>query len=605
MFKKIVGVFSVAVLAVVLAVPSVSRGDINKSVTYLESKTLSAWSIMPLCAAGKGPAADSLKTITASQAVDLEAPILALTAAGKDPRTFPDENLIAKLKTYYDGTQLGSASILNDDIFGLLALRSSGESNSDAVLTGIKTFVLSKQNSDGGWSYAVGGTSDTNTTAAAIMALISVGQDKTGGPITNAVDYLKLSQNTDGGFPYDPKSAWGTDSDASSDAWVIMSLRAAGLNPADITKSGNSPVSHLATLSTDDGYYRYQAGSSEDSFSPTTTAYAVIALSGKYLPVGTVSPAPQVSKKVGFGYRIEGTSKELCTGEADGTTALDAVGLASNACGITYHLAHMSFGDYVDEIGGETASGANGWLYLVNNKKPSVGAGDYQLSESDEVVWYYGDYAWQPLRLTLNSTSTTGSTANGKLEYFDGVNWNAAEGGTIKADGKNATTSANGTFSLTLPNGEYKIFGEKNGFIRSNQSGFNVGAASQDKIDLSIDLGGSSSGDSGDNSSQEIAFSIQTENLLKKLDFGKKTGTSLPVQKATLTNLSASPTHFESSVSGDEVFRNYLNLDGKTWRMFGVNLAGGAVKQTDISLGLPINYTGTGTRNGSLIFWAT
>ncbi len=603
MFKKIIGVLAGGVVVAVLAIPSLSRGDINKSVAYLESKSLSAWSVMALVSAGKNPSTDSLKSISATQAIDLEAPILALTAAGKDPRSFSTENLVTKLKNYYDGTQLGSASILNDDIFGLLALKSSGESDSDTTVSGTKALILSKQNSDGGWSYAIGGASDTNTTAAGIMALISAGQNKESAPITNGLNYLKSAQNIDGGFPYDPKSAWGTDSDASSDAWVIMALRSVGIDPATITKDGKSALTHLATLSTEEGYYRYQAGSSEDSFSPTTTSYAVIALSGKYLPVGTIAPPP--ASKAGFSYRIEGASGQLCAGEADGLTALDAVVIASEACNITYHMTQMSFGDYVDAIGGETAFGTNGWMYLVDNQKPSVGAGDYKLSANDEVLWYYGDYAWQPLRLSLNSTSTTGSTLTGKLEYFDGTNWKYSEGATIKANDKTATTGIDGTFSLTLSNGAYKVFGEKNGFIHSNRSNFNVGTASQSSLDLTVDLGSGGNSSSNPDPTQEISFSVQTENSLKKFNFGKKSNGALPVQKATLTNLSASPTHFESSVSGDEVFRNYLNLDGKTWRMFGVNLAPGGAKQTEISLKLPSGHTGTGVRNGSLIFWAT
>ena len=84
-------------------------GDAKPSVAYLQGKPLNSWSIMALAAAGENPSLDSLKTVSGAKAIDFEASILALTAAGKDPRSFPSEDLIAKLKGFYDGTQLGEA----------------------------------------------------------------------------------------------------------------------------------------------------------------------------------------------------------------------------------------------------------------------------------------------------------------------------------------------------------------------------------------------------------------------------------------------------------------------------------------------------------------
>src|SRR3989338_1136411 len=183
--KRITSFVILALLFAAVIIPA-SRlfGEDSPSIAYLKSKPLSPWSIMALSAAGENPSLDSLKEITAEKAIELEAPILALAAAGKDPRTFGSSDLISKLKSFYDGTQLGEIGILNDDIFGLLALIASGEKSDETIVTSVKNFILSKQNADGGFSFAVEGGSDTNTTSAAVMALRSVGVSATESAIS-------------------------------------------------------------------------------------------------------------------------------------------------------------------------------------------------------------------------------------------------------------------------------------------------------------------------------------------------------------------------------------------------------------------------------------
>ncbi|MDO8564636.1 MAG: DUF4430 domain-containing protein [bacterium] len=384
-----IGFGVVALLAA--AVPFLfTQGESNPSVEYLKSKPLSAWSSMALSGAGENHSLEFLKEVRGEKAIDLEAPILALTAAGKDPRTFGAEHLVAKLRNFYDGTELGEAGILNDDIFGLLALVASGESSDDSVLSGIRSFILSKQNADGGFSFAIGGTSDTNTTAAAIMALRAAGVASADTAIANAIAYLQGAQNEDGGFPYDPKSAWGTGSDASSDAWVIMALRSAGRDAGTWQKSAGTPVSHLETLKQEGGWYLYQAGGAEDSFTPVTTSYALLALSGKTLPVRVITP--ETPSGASFSVQVEGKGGLLCDAEGTGVTAFDALKIAVAQCNLAYHVQSSSLGDYVDEIAGEKASGTSGWLYTINGQLASVGASAYTLAGGDAVRWYFGNF---------------------------------------------------------------------------------------------------------------------------------------------------------------------------------------------------------------------
>jgi len=69
---------------------------------------------------------------------------------------------------------------------------------------------------------------------------------------------------------------------------------------------------------------------------------------------------------------------ENFTLENNKTSAFDAL---DKWCDIKYIV--YGFGIFVSEIDGIRG----GWIYLVNNKLPDVGAHDYQLNDGDEVKW--------------------------------------------------------------------------------------------------------------------------------------------------------------------------------------------------------------------------
>jgi len=65
-----------------------------------------------------------------SSATEWERKILAISAIKDDPENFGGVDYLQNLKTYFDGSQIGDVSLLNDDIFGLLALIASGSVDS-------------------------------------------------------------------------------------------------------------------------------------------------------------------------------------------------------------------------------------------------------------------------------------------------------------------------------------------------------------------------------------------------------------------------------------------------------------------------------------------
>ncbi len=267
--------------------------DINaalaKAVAFLQNQELSPDVAMALMAAGQSADISFLKTFSGDSAISYAKPILAITAAGQDPRTSTDEDFVAKMRSFTTDVQLGDPSLLNDDIWGILALRSAGVPASDSVIQNSKAFLLQNQNADGGWAWDVGGTSDTNDTAAAIMALLEAGMTENDSAVQQARQYLKEAQNSDGGFPYDPQSPFGTDSDGNSDAWVIMAIHKLGENPEAWTKSPENPIEHLLSLQDEDGGFWWVAPGTSEWNNKGATADAVIALSGKSFPVYSIS----------------------------------------------------------------------------------------------------------------------------------------------------------------------------------------------------------------------------------------------------------------------------------------------------------------------------
>lgn len=387
MKKILIGVMLAGVLF--SYVQAAAAGDaVAKAVAYLKTQGNDATKTMALVAAGENVDVSYLKSFSGTTAIEYAKPIMAIVAAGENPSTYPVQDFVAKLKSFAAGSQLGSASQVNDDIWGILALSSAGVQVSDSVAQNSKAFILANQNADGGWAWNVGGTSDTNDTAVAIMALLETGMAKSDTVIQKAVSYLKNSQNTDGGFPYDPVSPFGTGSDGNSDAWVIMAISNLGEDPASWAKNGKNPVDHLLTLQDSDGGFWWMQPPA-DFNNKGATADAVIALAGKSFPVASTGGGDSGDSSVFF--RIVGSEEEICRGSVSTQTAMEVVVNAADDCDYTYEIKDFSFGKFLSRINNDSAEGLKGWLYRVDGVMPNVGAADFSLSGGESVLWYYGE----------------------------------------------------------------------------------------------------------------------------------------------------------------------------------------------------------------------
>ena len=581
--KKAILISLIGVLVFLFIFPAFSEID-TSTINYLKAQTPDAWITMALAAAGETELdLNYLKTVSGNSATDYEKAILALTAAGKDPKTFGEIDFVSQLKTFYQSNQIGSSDLLNDDFWGILALGSAGENPSDPIIQNSKTFILTHQNSDGGWSYGVSGQSDTNDTASAVMALLEAGVSPGDPVIAKAVEYLKSNQNNDGGFSYSP----GSESDSGSDSWVISAIYKLGQKPEDWQKNNNNPVGHLKSLQRPDGSFKWVA--SEDKGYPTLTAYAIVALTQNYYPVSRL-----------YNLRIEGGNNNICDAKVKANNALDIIKNGAKVCGYTYLIEETSWGPYLKKINNEEAHDLIGWLYFVNYESPAVGAADYILKPSDQVLWYFGEWGEKPTRLTLSSQKINpDDNLEAKVEYFENSQWKPLASSTISVNNQNFITDNDGKANLIIHNsGAYQVWAEKSGYVRTNQLSLLVGEGSGQDVGLKVEIIPSSSPSP---SVPEMGFSISK----KQIDFGRLTPGAQTSTQILITNAGNANIYLEGTVQGDRVFRENITLDGSAWPDFKAVLNSGSGKDVLVGLAIPNNWSGFGTKEGDLTFWAT
>ena len=206
------------------------------------SVALTAWCSLGLRATGNWPqrrnaAADFLVGRDDDAVTDLELRILALDALGRGT------GLLAQRLA---GHRVRSGRIgptVNSTIWGILALRAAGK---PAGRTSVR-YLLRQQRPSGGWSWAPGGSADSNDTAAAVQALRAAGISAGSRAIRRGLRFLRDLQNRDGGFELTRRRG----SDAQSTAWAIQAFVAAKRRP------GRAAFRYLRRLQRSNGSFRY------------------------------------------------------------------------------------------------------------------------------------------------------------------------------------------------------------------------------------------------------------------------------------------------------------------------------------------------------------
>jgi len=230
------------------------------------------------------PAPDSAATVW-------ERKIITIVSLNQDPTDFAEHNYLNSLESLALNGQLGDETLLNDDIFGLLALLSSSSTNNE-LIESVLDFLITHQDPSGGFSWTTNTcdwcSPDSNDTAAAIQALYLA---KTSGythpqledSLSQALTYLLESQTESGGFAYDPNTP---TPDGASTSWALMALNMLGLSDSSQAQKAKD---WLLSQQQADGGFPWSAEYGSD---PTTTSHALIALNSAWWTKQAPDPSP-------------------------------------------------------------------------------------------------------------------------------------------------------------------------------------------------------------------------------------------------------------------------------------------------------------------------
>lgn len=588
-------VLAIALIAGLLVPFGLIKAEVSEAtVNYLRNAGQTAWITQALKAAGQDNLSLSyLDGAEINNANEAAKAILAITAAGQNPYDYQNENYVGRLFDFYNNNQIGSTQLLNDDFWGVLALRAAGEPVEAAAVAGGKNFIMENQNNDGGWAWAPDSESDTNDTAAAIMALLEAGLSDESREIESAVDYLRNVQNNDGGFPFSS----GGESDSGSDSWVISALNKLDVNLNSWQKNGHGPVEHLESLALPNGSFKWLAGDEAGNLS--MTAFAAVALAGASYPVAVY----QAQADEGIHHlRVEGGEATICNAQVEGDTALEILENGAEICGYEYHLQQTDWGPYLDRINNDGAEGQIGWLYRVNWLSPQVGAADYRLETGDEVLFYYADWRDVPLRISLSASNIQ---PNGQViatvESFDEQNWNAVLGANVFVGQQTYQTNNSGQASFSIgEEGGFMVYAEKQGAVRSPRQALLVGEGDGSSVILAVNVAQGNNGDEEEQDQGQVAFEINTDSL----DFGNmRPGASLE-RSLTITNQSGHALYLEGVVSGDDLFEENLLLNERIWENYNEVLSQNRSTEVEANLVIPQNYR-SGHYQANLIIWGS
>ncbi len=203
---------------------------------------------------------------------DLARTILALLAAGADPRAFGGRNLVADLHVFRrdNGSYLGWP---NSTAFAVIALRAAG---SPGGTKNSLSWLRKVQNQDGGWGIEAGLRSDGESTGAVLQALSAGSKAAKRG-----LEYLREAQQSNGGYRVGGYGAINTQ----ATAWAVQGMLAADAKPESFRRGGKTPLDYLAANQAADGHYRYSKSS--DQTPVWVTAQVLVAVTRQSLPIAT------------------------------------------------------------------------------------------------------------------------------------------------------------------------------------------------------------------------------------------------------------------------------------------------------------------------------
>jgi hypothetical protein len=166
--------------------------------------------------------------------------------------------------------------------------------------------------------------------------------------------------------------------------------------------------------------------------------------------------------------RVEGKTQSIFGSapvKIDADNPLQALDLASTLGEFYYQLTHLSFGDYVSQVGKYPAAGNSGWVFKVNGVSPPVGADQVVLKDGDTVLWYYATFGdtGGPPTLDLKAAGGNCYTLTSLDDAGKRVTLSSA---SLHVDGRRVSVGSNGRSCVGRHTGAVRAYAV--GAVRSN-----------------------------------------------------------------------------------------------------------------------------------------
>ena len=286
---------------------------------------------------------------------------------------------------------------------------------------------------------------------------------------------------------------------------------------------------------------------------------------------------------------------------------MDLIINGSETCNYDYLISeYPGMGFYLAKINGQDS-----WMYMVNNISPTIGADSYYLESGDEVLWFTGEWlekGWFQTKIALTKTE---DSAEVQVKYYNPEisSWQnlEKEGIKVKIGLSELITDNFGKVKVSLDGlegGFHQIFVENQiineiGYIRSKKVNLTAGEApASHQVGLKVEIEKIKVLPGGDQDG--ISFSVSPDML----DFGKLKPGGNSAQNLTINNKD-SGIYLETEVGGANIFRDNLDIEGQSWRIFSAEIEKSQSKILPVKLSIPLNYNGDfGLMQGELTFWA-
>jgi hypothetical protein len=192
--------------------------------------------------------------------------LIAVATLGRGSLTFGGVDLVAAFNSTYDAAtgQYGKDAI--GHAFAMLGLKVANQPVPPAAVARLKAL----QGPEGGWAFTgetTPGAADTNTTAVAVQALVAAGEEQSSAVLQKARAYLLTQQNTDGGFPYQKEGEFGGESDVNSTSYVSQAL----IELNDFENSDKAKA-YIVSLQKPSGAIQWKASEPDDNAGATYQA---------------------------------------------------------------------------------------------------------------------------------------------------------------------------------------------------------------------------------------------------------------------------------------------------------------------------------------------